>query len=104
MNPVIEKEYRIPGLGMVRIIHVGEERDYSYNGEYYANVENYGDAGRFGKSVEDTEERMLIEVKNYLTQEKEKLNEKIEIINSGLERIAKKLSENIPQLNVGGKK
>jgi hypothetical protein len=102
MNSIIEKEYRIPGLGMVRIIHVGEERDYGCDGEYYANVENYGDAGRFGKSIEDTEERMLVEVKNYLTQKKEKLQESMERINSGLERIAE--MRNIPQLNVGGNK
>lgn len=102
MNSVIEKEYRILPLGTVRIIHVREKRSRDYHGEYYASVENYGNAGRFAKSVGEAEERMLVEVKNYLNQEKEKLQEKIDKMNQGLEKITE--MQNIPQLNVGGKK
>ena len=98
----IVKSYEIPSLGRVNIIHVTEKESQFINGEYYANVAGYGNAGRYGHSIKKTENRMLEEVKYYLEKEKEKLDEKNALISKGLEFIAKKIKNiHTPQLNDG---
>ncbi|MEK6827168.1 MAG: hypothetical protein AABX99_01645 [Nanoarchaeota archaeon] len=98
INIQVVKEYEIPGIGRVEIIH---DLGGKFHGNYFARVDKYGLAGRYGNSLGETENRMLEEVKYYLEQEEEKLDRKKGRIKEGLEFITKKLSQNTPQLNDG---
>jgi flagellar hook-associated protein FlgK len=107
MSEKILKQYKIQTMGNVRIIQETDLEKQKLYGEYYARVLGYGLAGANSSSQLEAEERMLKEVSNYLSQRKQKLQAEIQgeidLLNRGLESIAE-IKNQIPQLNVGGKK
>jgi hypothetical protein len=99
----IVRNYTIPGIvGEVTILE-GVKGKFKGKGIYMGScghIPNYV----YGNAVEEVEEKILSEAKNYLRRYEDNLKSQSQIVNNGLEFVTQKLSENIPQLNVGGKK